>query len=90
MYDTTLKSRSLSIVFPDGINCLAASSKSSEVVCGDIHGRVYIFDLGIDLESTWNANRLNNAGDDIEIEMQEEQAEHHFFRLWIFPIISCY
>ena len=74
-YDTTLKSRSLSIVFPDGINCLAASSKSSEVVCGDIHGRVYIFDLGIDLESTWNANRLNNAGDDIEIEMQEEQAE---------------
>ena len=76
-YDTKSEGhRCSSFVFPDNINCMAAAQNAgkAEVVCGDMHGRVYIIDLGVDLESTWTINRLNNAN---ESEKNEVSAVNH-------------
>jgi hypothetical protein len=66
-YDSSLNGqRCCAFVFPDQIACMAASEETgtANLICGDMHGRVFILDFGIDLDVTWNPNRLNNINEE--------------------------
>ena len=75
-FDTLLKGqRCCSYMFPDQITCMAAAQKTgtATMVCGDMHGRVFIVDLGLDLDLTWNASRLNNANEEEDNEEDDKR-----------------